>query len=219
MVERYRAIYEKTLARVTEPSDERRVPAGEGRGEVREMASRFLGFASRVGSALEAGEALDRLRRQYHDATHVAFAWKIGAGPAASARASDDGEPAGTAGKPIAGAIEASGLTDVLAAVVRYYGGTKLGTGGLARAYRNAAARALEAAGAETVYETVRLEVRCPFERTGVVRRLLDPPAIRLESERFTPEPLLELEVRKSRLPALLAALEEARLEHRLLTA
>jgi uncharacterized YigZ family protein len=202
---------------VSAPSDERRVPAGAGRGEVREMASRFLGFASRVATATEAGEALDQLRRQFHDATHVAFAWKIGAGPGASLRASDDGEPAGTAGRPIAGAIEASGLTDVLAAVVRYFGGTKLGTGGLARAYRLAAARALAAAGAETVYETVRLEVRCPFEKTGLVRRLLEPPAVRLESEQFTPEPLLELEVRKSRLPALLSALEEARIEHRTL--
>ena len=181
------------------------------------MASRFLGFASRVASAPEAGEGLDRLRRQFHDATHVAFAWKIGTGPGASLWVSDDGEPAGTAGRPIAGAIEASGLTDVLAAVVRYFGGTKLGTGGLTRAYRLAAARALDAAGSETVYETVRLEVRCPFEKAGLVRRLLDPPAVRLKSEQFTPEPLLELEVRKSRLPALQSALEEARIEHRTL--
>jgi len=197
---------------VSAESDARRVPAREGRGEVREKASRFFGFAARAGSPAGAEDFLARVRRDHHDATHVAFAWKLGAGPGAAARASDAGEPAGTAGKPILGAIESAGLSDVVAAVVRYYGGTKLGTGGLARAYRLAADRALEAAGAETVYDTVRLEVRCPYERTGFVRRLIDPPSVRLVAERFDPEPILEIEVRRSRAAAMVAALEEARL-------
>jgi uncharacterized YigZ family protein len=193
-------------------SDERRVPAGAGRGEVREMGSRFFGFALRAISRQAAQEAIGRLRREHHDATHVAFAWKIGTPSRSSVRASDDGEPPGTAGKPIAAAIESSGMTDVLAVVVRHFGGTKLGTGGLARAYRKAAERALETAGSETVYDTVRVEIRCPYEKMGLVRRLLEPPAIRLRSEGFTPQPVLELEVRRSRLAALRAALEEARL-------
>ena len=178
------------------------------------MASRFIGLAFRVRSPQEATEALERLRREHHDATHVAFAWKIGAEPGAGVRASDDGEPAGTAGRPILAAIESSGLTEVLAAVVRHFGGTKLGTGGLARAYRRAAEMALEAAGSETVYDTVRVEVRVPHAKTGLARRLIDPPSVRLRAERFAPEPVLELEVRKGRLSALLAALEEARLEY-----
>jgi len=202
---------------VTAESDARRVPAREGRGEVREKASRFFGVAARVDSSAGAEEFLARVRREHHDATHVAFAWKLGAGPSAAVRASDAGEPAGTAGKPILGAIESAALSDVVAAVVRYYGGTKLGTGGLARAYRLAADRALEAAGAETVYDTVRLEVRCAYDRTGLVRRLLDPPSVRLTSERFDPEPVLEIEVRRSRVAALTAALEEARLTVRAL--
>jgi uncharacterized YigZ family protein len=197
---------------VSAESDARRVPAREGRGEVREKASRFFGFAARAGSPAGAEDFLARVRRDHHDATHVAFAWKLGAGPGAAVRASDAGEPAGTAGKPILGAIESAGLSDVVAAVVRYYGGTKLGTGGLARAYRLAADRALAAAGAEPVYDTVRLEVRCPYERTGFVRRLIDPPSVRLVAERFDPEPILEIEVRRSRAAAMVAALEEARL-------
>jgi putative IMPACT (imprinted ancient) family translation regulator len=198
--------------------DERSVPARAGRGEVRELASRFFAFARHTPSRADAEEELARLRREHHDATHVAFAWRIGTGDLASTRASDAGEPPGTAGRPIASAIESSGLTDVLVAVVRHFGGTRLGTGGLARAYRLAAERALEDAGSEAVYDTVLVTIRCPFEKTGEVRRLLDPPGTRLRSERFTPEPVLELEVRRSRLAALEAALGEARLEHRVMT-
>ena len=194
-------------------TDARRVPAGEGRGEVREKASRFFGIASRARDVAEAEKLLERLRREYHDATHVAFAWKIGVGSEARRRASDAGEPSGTAGKPIGLAIDASGLSDVVVAVVRYYGGTNLGTGGLARAYREAAARALEACGVETTYETARLEVRAPFERIGALRRLVRPPDVVLVAERFEPDPVVELSVRRSRLPSVEAALTEARLE------
>jgi uncharacterized YigZ family protein len=200
---------------VSAESDARRVPAREGRGEVREKASRFFAFAARAASPAGAEDFLARVRRDHHDATHVAFAWKLGAGDAAAVRTSDAGEPSGTAGRPILGAVESAGLSDTVVAVVRYYGGTKLGTGGLARAYRLAADRALEAAGAETVYDTVRLEVRCAYDRAGLVRRLLDPPSIRLAAERFDPEPVLELEVRCSRVAALAAHLEEARLAFR----
>jgi uncharacterized YigZ family protein len=192
--------------------DQRKVPAGEGRGEVREKASRFFGIASRARDVAEAEKLLERLRREYHDATHVAFAWAIGSGSGIRRRASDAGEPSGTAGKPIAAAIQASGLSDAVVAVVRYYGGTKLGTGGLARAYREAAVRALAACGVETVYDTVRLEVRAPYERIGAVRRLVRPPDVVLVGERFEPDPALALSVRRSRLPAVEAALKEARL-------
>ncbi len=193
-------------------TDERLTPAREGRGEVREKASRFFGMASRAGGVPEAESFLERVRREYHDATHVAFAWKIGAGADQRLRASDAGEPSGTAGKPIALAIEASGLSDVVVAVVRYFGGTKLGTGGLARAYRQAAARALEACGVQTVYDTVRLEVRAPFERLGAVRRLVRPPDVVLVAERFDPDPAIELAVRRSRLASVEATLTEARI-------
>lgn len=197
---------------MTPDDDARRVPARPGRGDVREKASRFFGFVERIASSQEADQVLERLRREHHDATHVAFAWKLGAGDGAAARASDAGEPSGTAGKPILGALESAALTDAVAAVVRYYGGTNLGTGGLVRAYRLAAERAIAAAGFEVVYDTVTLEVRCPYEKSGLVRRLLDPPHVRLASERFDPEPVLTLEVRRSRVPALTARLEEARL-------
>ena len=135
-------------------ADERTVPAHEGRAEVRERASRFLAFASPVSNPNEATQAVARLKRQYHDATHVAFAWKIASGDASVRRSSDAGEPSGSAGKPIALAIESAAISDVLVVVVRYFGGTKLGTGALSRAYREAAERAIAAAGRRIIRET-----------------------------------------------------------------
>ena len=195
--------------------DLRRVPAREGHGEVREKASRFLGFAARTTDVAAAEAFLERLRREYHDATHVAFAWKLGLSGSGSVRSSDAGEPSGTAGRPIAAAIASSGLTDVAVAVVRYFGGTKLGTGGLARAYREAADGALAACGSADIYETVRIEARPSHARIGVVRRLLDPPHVRLAAERFDPEPVLELEVRTSLAEKVTAKLTEERIAFR----
>ncbi len=195
-------------------ADSRYGPAGEGTGEVRELASRFLAFAYPVSNADEAAEAIARLKRRYHDATHVAFAWKIGSGDAAARRASDAGEPSGTAGRPIASAIESAGLTDVLVAVVRYFGGTKLGTGGLSRAYREAAERALAAAGRVTRRETLQVLVTCPYEKLGSARRLVRPPDVALAGESFAETPVLRFEVLRSRLPALLAALDKERLSY-----
>ena len=197
-------------------ADTRRVPACEGRGEVREKASRFFGIAAPAPTARAAEEFLERLRREHHDATHVAYAWRVSlGGPGAeSLKSSDDGEPSGTAGRPIAAAISSAGLTDVAVAVVRHYGGTKLGTGGLARAYRQAADLALAGCGSATVYETVIMETRPPHARVGVVRRLIDPPHVRLRQERFDPEPVLELEVRRSLLESVTARLTEERISY-----
>ena len=197
-------------------TDLRLVPAREGRGEVREKASRFFGFAARAETAEQAENFVERLRREHHDANHVAFAWRLGAGGAESVRSSDAGEPSGTAGRPIAAAIASSGLTDVTAAVVRYFGGTKLGTGGLARAYRQAADAALAACGAADVYDTIRIEARPSHARAGVVRRLIDPPHVRLVAERFDPEPVLELEVRRSMVEKVGAKLADERITFRI---
>jgi len=189
----------------------------EGRAEIREKASRFLAFALSVDSPDEGARAIERLERRYHDATHIAFAWKVGTGGGVVTRASDAGEPAGTAGRPIASAIESSGLTNVCVAVVRYFGGTKLGTGGLARAYRAAAASALTAGGRHEVVERTEVVIRCPPERSGAVRRLIRPPEISLISEQFSESCLFRLAVLRSRLVALRGALERARLDYEIL--
>ncbi|MBQ7977998.1 MAG: YigZ family protein [Clostridia bacterium] len=102
--------------------------------------SRFLGFAKFVESGDEAESFLNELREKYKDARHICFAYKL----RNSARLSDDGEPSGTAGKPILNIIEKKGLVNVVIAVVRYFGGVKLGAGGLLRAYSGSAVDTIE---------------------------------------------------------------------------
>jgi uncharacterized YigZ family protein len=204
----------KTPSKSPGHPDERVVLAGSGRSEVRERASRFFAFAHTVRSGEEALKIVADLERDYHDATHVAYAWKAGTGRSVSERSSDAGEPSGTAGKPIAAAISSAGVTDVLVAVVRYFGGTRLGTGGLARAYRGAAEKALAAAGSKTIRRTVRVTVSCSFDRLGAARRLVRPPEVTLVGESFDPDPVLRLEVVASRAPRLLASLSQARLRY-----
>ena len=197
-------------------TDARLVLERPGRGKLLERASRFLAFASPAESPDQAAGEIARLRREYHDATHVAFAWKVGIGGAGQRRSSDAGEPPGTAGKRIAGAIDAAGVTDVVVIVVRYFGGTKLGTGGLARAYHEAAARALHAAGRRSVHDAIAVVVTCPYKSVGALMRLLHPPEVSLVEERFGEECVFRLLVHRSRLPAFGTALEQAGLSHRL---
>ena len=195
-------------------SDSRRVPAREGRSAIRERASRFLGFAFRAEDAESAREGISRLAREHHDATHVCFAWRIGS----STRAADAGEPAGTAGKPILSAIDASGLDRVAVAVVRYFGGTKLGTAGLVRCYRAAARDALADAGSETVVDVREIEIETGYARVADVKRLIDPPDVTLREEQFSDRARFRIAVRASRLPDIESALEDARLPFRRLS-
>lgn len=119
-----------------------------GESTVREKMSRFLAFALPASSADEAKSIIAAYANRYHDARHVCWAYMIGA-DRAEYLSSDNGEPSGTAGKPILGQINSLGLTNVVVIVVRYFGGIKLGTSGLIEAYRQAAREALEDAGSK----------------------------------------------------------------------
>ncbi len=110
-----------------------------------------------------AEKKLAELKKEYFDASHICFAWLIRTVKEEKARSSDAGEPKSTAGPPILDAIRGAGLTNVLAAVVRYFGGTKLGTGGLSRAYRRAAAEALVLAGKTELLEEIQLQAPISF--------------------------------------------------------
>ena len=120
--------------------------AHEGKSIVREKMSRFLAFALPASSAEEAKSIIADFTNRYHDARHVCWAYMTGA-DRAEYQSSDNGEPSGTAGKPILGQINSLGLTNVVVIVVRYFGGIKLGTSGLIAAYRQAAREALEDSG------------------------------------------------------------------------
>lgn len=114
-----------------------------GNGEYEEKKSRFLGEAVHIESEEEASAYIAGIRKKYYDARHHCYAWVLGEGSERK-KSSDDGEPSGTAGQPILRVIEGSGCTNVLVIVTRYFGGTLLGTGGLVRAYTQAARAALE---------------------------------------------------------------------------
>ena len=118
---------------------------GPAEGKITEKMSRFLAFAWPVADAAEAREVAARYQKEYHDARHVCWAYVTGA-DRAEQYSNDNGEPSGTAGKPILGQINSLKLTNVVVVVVRYFGGIKLGTPGLIAAYREAARAALDAA-------------------------------------------------------------------------
>lgn len=120
--------------------------AGAGSSQYKEKMSRFLSFALPVSTAEECRQTVKDYQNKYHDARHVCWAYMLGA-DRKEWQLNDNGEPSGTAGKPILGQINSMELTDVLVIVVRYFGGIKLGTSGLIAAYREAARLALEEAG------------------------------------------------------------------------
>jgi uncharacterized YigZ family protein len=111
-------------------------------GEFKDRGSKFYAFAFPVKSETEIKNHLEDLRKKYHDARHHCFAWKLGIDPY-TVRSSDDGEPTNSAGKPILNQIESNSLSNVLIIVIRYFGGTLLGLGGLINAYRSAAREAI----------------------------------------------------------------------------
>ena len=134
--------------------------------------SRFIASVQPVGSAEAARRCVEALTEEFRDATHNCFAWRIGTDRGA-ARSSDDGEPSGTAGRPILQEIDGRQLTDLAVVVTRYYGGTKLGTGGLIRAYGGAAGAALDLAAVVEVPITEVLGIVFTYDFSGPVEAVL----------------------------------------------
>jgi uncharacterized YigZ family protein len=186
--------------------DEYKTIAAPAEAALRERSSRFLAFAWPVGSEEEIRERLDALRKKYYDATHHCYAWRLG--PRGEAwRANDDGEPSGTAGRPILGQMLSAEVTDCIVVVVRYFGGTKLGVPGLIAAYKEAAAEVLQAA--EIVLRTVdtQVEISFPYEVMNDVMRVLKEMEPRIESQNFDNLCTISLRIRRSRGDELIGRL------------
>lgn len=177
-------------------SEHYRAPAAESRAELREKGSRFLAIIRPVQSAAAAREQIKELRRQYADSTHVCWAWRVGR-PSREG-CSDAGEPAGTAGTPMLQVLRGSQLSDVLAVVVRWFGGVKLGKGGLARAYSSATRLAIDEIRIANHYPTVEWVVTLPFERLGDLKRLIRPPAVEMVGETYEDSVTVRLRVFES---------------------
>lgn len=151
-----------------------------GEGQYREKMSRFLAFAMPVANADEAREYIKMYQNEYHDARHVCWAYMLG--PERNEfQLNDNGEPSGTAGKPILGQIRSHGVTDVLVVVVRYFGGIKLGTSGLIAAYREAASLALDDAGRREMYRMVEALVEVPYVSADGVMRIIKDEGMGVE--------------------------------------
>jgi uncharacterized YigZ family protein len=198
---------------VTPLGDHYRTPAGRAEAEIRIERSLFIGIAFPVTSEEGFFAALAATEKQYFDATHHCWALRLFAMGDGRVRSSDAGEPGGTAGKPILGAIEAAGLWDTGVIVVRYYGGVKLGTGGLGRAYRDAAATALAETVANDRYVYTRFVVAVPHASISVAYRLIDPPAVLLADQQYGEVNQLSFDVRRSKADEFAAGLRARRLE------
>jgi len=145
-----------------------------GPQEIKEKGSRFIAYLYPVETKEAADAAIVALRKKYYDATHVCFAYRLGKGEEQYFRCSDDGEPSGTAGLPIYNEIKSKEYFNVLAAVVRYFGGVKLGTGGLTRAYGQAAAKVLNISTRVTVHIKQKISVSFPFHFTGEIMQIVN---------------------------------------------
>ncbi len=150
--------------------------------ELKVVGSRFIADLYPVSTKEEIESYLERIRKEFYDASHHCYAFRLSAN-AEQVRAADDGEPSGTAGKPILMVIEGAKLMNVLCVVTRYFGGTKLGTGGLARAYADVAKLAVEDAEIKTVYLMQELRLMYSFDdMSGVERMIAKYGAGKLES-------------------------------------
>lgn len=165
-------------------------------GIYKEKGSKFLSFAIPVSSADEVKEIVKNYRKEYYDSRHVCYAYMLGA-DRKEFRANDDGEPSGTAGRPILGQINSRELTNILVIVVRYFGGILLGTGGLVVAYKEATTDALNQA--EVVEKTVDETISIVFDYVlmNEVMRIIKDTNAQISSQNFEDQCAMQLSIRK----------------------
>lgn len=181
-----------------------------GKGSFRDRASKFIAHAIHVENESDVKEQLAIFRKQYHDANHHCYAWQLEFDSSVY-RINDDGEPSGSAGRPIYGQIQTRGLTMVLVVVIRYFGGTKLGVSGLINAYKTAASLALEDAVLieKTVNEVYKAEFT--YESMNDVMKLLKDEKLIQGKHCFEMECSLEFTVRKRDADRVLKLFEDLR--------
>lgn len=169
------------------------VAMGQARFELREKGSRFVALVEPVVDQESARARVKAYQQEYREATHVCWAWRTGSVPTEGC--SDAGEPTGTAGIPMLQVLRGAEVSDVLAVVVRWFGGTKLGKGGLARAYAGAVKGALEILTIEARRDVTRLRVFLPHARVGDLKRLVHPPVVEIVEEFYAEQAEVVLEV------------------------
>lgn len=171
-------------------------------GLYKEKMSKFLSFAVPVATADEAKAVVKATQNKYHDARHCCWAYVIGT-DRSEYLSSDNGEPSGTAGKPILGQINSFELTNVVICVVRYFGGIKLGTSGLIAAYRQAAREAIEAGEILECHEQASVTFNFPYLAMNDVMKLVKTQPVRVVSQQFDNVCVMTLECDADLMPAL----------------
>ena len=179
------------------PFDEYRSIAAPSEGLFKDNGSRFLALAYPVETEEQVKEIVAGLKKQYHDARHHCFAYRLGY-KGDVWRASDDGEPSGSAGRPILGQIDSLGLSDVLVVVVRYFGGIKLGIPGLIRAYKSSTADALQQAGMVQKVAGQRFRIGFDYLAMNDVMKVLKDMDLQPSAQDFGERCALEVRVRLS---------------------
>lgn len=179
-----------------------------GEGLYREKGSKFIALALPVGSVEDVRDQLTMLRKKYYDARHVCYSYMLGP-ERQEFRANDDGEPSGTAGRPILGQINSRMLTDVLVVVIRYFGGVLLGTGGLIVAYKEAAATALDAAGQVEMKVEVPLTIYFEYPMMNEVLRRIREQQARIVAQELKMECILQVLVGRAASEILTNELEK----------
>jgi uncharacterized YigZ family protein len=178
-------------------SDEYKTIVQATQGSYREKGSRFIAFAYPAISEQEVKQHLEALRKQYYDATHHCYAYVLGFDKSAY-RINDDGEPSGTAGRPIYGQILSADLTNILIAVIRYYGGTKLGVPGLIHAYKTAAIEALNNAKIETRIVKEIYQIEYSYETMNDVMKIIKDESLEVINNEFGMKCVIRLAIRHS---------------------
>ena len=182
-----------------EPFDAYKSIAGPSEGLFKDNGSRFIALAYPVETEEEVREIVSGLRKEYHDARHHCYAYRLGYKRDVF-RASDDGEPSGSAGRPILGQIDTLGLSDVLVVVVRYFGGIKLGIPGLIRAYKSSSADALSQAAIVEKIAARRFRLHFDYLSMNAVMKVLKEMDLPQSGQQFGEECSLEVRVRLSAL-------------------
>ena len=185
--------------------------ASSSEGLYKEKMSKFLAFAEPCRTIEEAKEIVGMYKKEYYDARHVCWAYMLG-WERKNFRSNDDGEPSGTAGKPILGQINSFGLTDLVIIVVRYFGGIKLGTSGLIEAYRAAAAEAINAATIEERLVEDIIEIKFEYPSVGEVMRIVKEENATVLKQNFSLDCRLTLSLRLAGMPRLITRLEQLRM-------
>lgn len=176
--------------------------------EFEEKRSVFIGYATHIENEEEAASFVKEIKKEHRDATHCVFAYLLGDGTVA--RYSDDGEPQGTAGMPTLEAIRKNGVTDVCVAVVRYFGGTLLGAGGLIRAYSHAATIAIEAAGVITYEPYDEILLVCSYSDYQKYAALLSTAGVIMDDVCYEAEVTIRFAVRRRESEKICAAIVES---------